>query len=269
MSVEELIQAAMRQAERARAENTQACLTQPQYKCPECQDTGWIRCELPNGYSGVKECTCQKARRAESLMKKSGLGNAIQECTFDAFQADTAIQQAMKTTAENYLGTILGMDRDTPRKPWLYIGGNPGTGKTHICTAICGELLRCNREVVYMQWSREARRLKALVNEPDFDRDIERFTDCEILYVDDLFKQTYRGGLILTEADIKLAFSVLNARYTQDLPTMITSEWTLEQLLEQDEGVFSRVYERCKEFTLTIPRDTKYNYRLMRHGKGA
>lgn len=202
-------------------------------------------------------------------MRKSGLGNAIQECTFAAFATETAMQQAMKTAAENYLGTILGMDREAPRKPWLYIGGNPGSGKTHICTAICGELLRCNREVVYMQWSREARKLKALVNEPDFDKDIERFTDCDVLYIDDLFKQLYKGGPVLTEADIKLAFSVLNARYVQNLPTMITSEWTLAELLERDESVFSRVYERCKDYTLAIPRDAKYNYRLERHKKGA
>lgn len=232
-------------------------------RCPECMDTGWIRCEVAPGYMGVRECGCVKARKAEKLIRDSGLEDAMKQQTFDSFTAETDMQKTLKKTARLYLDALFAEQSDAPRRPWLYIGGNPGSGKTHICTAVCGELLRANVEVVYMQWLTEARRLKAYTNEPDFDLMMEKFTDCRVLYIDDLFKQTYHGKPILTDADIKMAFTVFNARYLQNKPTIISSEWSLESLFDADEGVFSRVYERCKGYTVNVPRDVRYNFRLM------
>jgi DNA replication protein DnaC len=217
---------------------------------------------------GVRECGCVKARKAEALLKKSGLAEALEQQTFETFESSTEMQKQIKDTARRYLETLFSMPADAPRKPWLYIGGNPGSGKTHICTAVCGKLLKANVEVVYMQWLTETRRLKAFVNEPDFEGMMDRFVDCDVLYIDDLFKQTYRGAPILTDADVRMAFTVFNERYLQNKPTIISSEWSLKSLLEADEGVFSRVYERCKAFYVDIPRDMQYNYRLFRE-KGA
>jgi len=246
-------------------QTTNSCELAP-YKCEICQDTGWVWVDMGNGYTGVKECACVKARKAESLIRKSGLGQALEQQTFDAFVTETDVQKTIKEAALGYIAA-LEAHGDAPRKPWFYIGGNPGSGKTHICTAICGELLKKNMGVRYMQWITEARRLKAYINEPDFDRLVDEYTDCDVLYIDDLFKMRYMVGqpLIPTDADVKIAFTILNARYLQDKPTIISSEWDMiRDLLPADEGVFSRVYERCKEHTLLIPRDARNNYRLAR-----
>ena len=203
------------------------------------------------------------------MMRKSGLDDALATMTFDTFETKTPIQQAMKKAAEAYLNEMLGMDPDTPRKPWMYIGGNPGSGKTHICTALCGEMLKNGIEVRYMQWGREARRLKALVNEPDFDEQIDGLITCGVLYIDDLLKTKWAKAVQpsgqFTASDIKLAFALLNGRYIRNLPTVITSEWDLlDDLMAEDEGTFSRVYERCKRYTVSIARTVENNYRLRR-----
>lgn len=260
MTIDQIVEAIKSQAEKS-VENTPTSLT---HKCDLCMDTGWVRVDMGNGYTGVAECGCVKARKAEKLMRKSGLADVLDQQTFETFVADTDMQRNMKQKAREYVDHLFSIPADAPRKPWLYIGGNPGSGKTHICTAICGKLLKNNVEVVYMQWLNEARRLKAYTNEPDFDSLVDKYTDCAVLYIDDLFKQTYRGSPVLTDADIKMAFTIFNARYLQNKPTIISSEWSLEELLEADEGVFSRVYERCKEHTLLIPRDARNNYRLAR-----
>lgn len=244
------------------AESMPTSSTEQPYKCALCKDTGWIQVEIAPGYTGVRECGCVKAHKAEALIRKSGLAEVLEQQTFDTFTTETDMQDQLKRTARRYLSTLFSMPSDAPRKPWLYIGGNPGCGKTHICTAICGELLKRNVEVVYMQWLDESRRLKSFINEPDFDSLVDKYTDCKVLYIDDLFKQTYHGSPVLTDADIKMAFTIFNARYLQNKPTIISSEWSLESLLDSDEGVFSRVYERCKGFTVNVPRDMKYNYRL-------
>lgn len=230
------------------------------YKCEKCKDSGWIDV----GNNTVRRCPCFKAREAERLLEASGLSDVIGKQTFEAFRAETQTQKRIKETAERYLKDLTEA-KDSPRKPWLYIGGNPGCGKTHICTAVCGELLKRNIGVKYMQWLDEARRLKAYVNEPDFEEEVADYISVSVLYIDDLLKQKYTDDPSFTEADIKIAFTILNGRYLLNKPTIISTEWDLlDQLLPADEGVFSRVYERCKGYTLNIERNPENNYRLRR-----
>ena len=236
-----------------------------QYKCEKCRDTGWLEKTDENGVRWVSKCSCRLAREAEARMAASGLSEAIKRQTFSSFEVTNNLQCRIMDAAEDYTKTLLDFDRmrNEPRRPWFYIGGNPGSGKTHICTAICGELLRHNIGVKYMQWITEARKLKARVNDDDFDDLVSEYVNVSVLYVDDLLKQKYTLAPVFSEADIKIAFTVLNARYLLNKPTIISSEWDLlEHLLPADEGVFSRVYERCRDHLINIERKPENNYRL-------
>lgn len=246
-----------------------SCGTTPTYKCENCHDTGWIFTTDENGYRFSRECKCRLAREAEERLKVSGLADSVNKQTFESFIVHTDTQARIKQTAEKYLSALLDPAiRNNPRRPWLYIGGNPGSGKTHICTAICGEILKRNIGVRYMQWLEESRKLKAGVNDEDFDDQVQEYTRVSLLYIDDLLKQKYSPTPVFSEADIKIAFTILNTRYLLNKPTIISSEWDLiNQLLPADEGVFSRVYERCKDFTLNIDRNPAANYRLKRDKK--
>lgn len=238
-------------------------------KCSLCHDTGYIQVTTGSLYTAVKECDCMKARKAEALMQKSGLAHLLKELTFDAFEVTNDIQREMKDTALRYVETLSTMPADAPKKPWFYIGGNPGCGKTHICTAMCGELLKRNIGIVYMKWAEESRWLRAHTMETDYDGRYERYIDADVLYVDDFFKQPYHGTPIIGDAEQNLSFRVLDARYSMNRPTIISSEWDLlEHILPTEQGTYSRVYQVSKDFTISIPRDVKYNYRLSR-AKGA
>lgn len=234
-------------------------------KCEQCKDTGWIDIIDENGVRYVQKCACRLAREAEQRLAASGLAEFVKKQTFDAFETRTETQARIKRTAERYLAALLAPGiGDNPRRPWLYIGGNPGSGKTHICTAVCGELLRHNIGVKYMQWLSEARKLKAGINDENFEDQVADYISVSILYIDDLLKQKYTENPTFSEADIKIAFTILNARYLMNKPTIISSEWDLlVHLLPADEGVFSRVYERCKGYIVTIGRGLENNYRLI------
>jgi DNA replication protein DnaC len=236
----------------------------PQFKCEKCKDSGWIEVEIEPGVRAVKKCGCQLAREAEDRLRRSGLAGVIETQTFDTFIAKTDTQKRMKALGQQYINDLFDHPRENPRRPWLYIGGNPGSGKTHICTAVCGEILKRNVGVRYMQWVDTARQLKASVNDEDFEDLVADYINVSVLYVDDLLKQKYTDCPVFTEADIKIAFTILNARYLLNKPTVISSEWDLvNQLLPADEGVFSRVYERSKAHRMTIERDVRNNFRLM------
>ena len=214
------------------------------YKCEICKDSGWIHSKDENGYQYSKPCKCRLVKEAEERLANSGLAGSIKKQTFDSFIVDNEMRSKIKKTAKEYL-SVLSDPLDSLF--CLY---------TDFCTAICGEILKQNIGVRYMQWLDESRRLKAKVNDENFEDQVSEYIDVSLLYIDDLLKQKYSPNPAFTESDIKIAFTILNARYLRNKPTIISSEWDLiNQLLPADEGVFSRVYERCKGYTVYINRD--------------
>ena len=200
--------------------------------------------------------------RAAQKVASSGLADFVKKQTFGSFRGYTDIQQRMKATGQQYLQDLLDPKNES-NKPWLYVGGCPGSGKTHICTAVCGELMKQGHTVLYMRWLNESRRLKSYINDPGFDGLVSDFMNAEVLYIDDLMKQPWSENPRFTDADIRMAFTILDYRYTANKPTIISSEWSLiDQLMDADEGLFSRVYEKCAGHIGNVDRDMKNNYRM-------
>ncbi|MBQ2391281.1 MAG: ATP-binding protein, partial [Clostridia bacterium] len=155
------------------------------------------------------------------------------------------------------------IEKNTDGVKWFYFGGQVGCGKTHICTAIVGELLtKQNKPTLYMQWREDVTNLKAnVMNAYEYEGKMKAFKTVDVLYIDDLFKT--EKGKTPTTADINIAFEILNYRYNQnDLITVISSEKTAFELLEVDEAVASRIIENAGEFRIDVKNDKTKNFRL-------
>ena len=142
----------------------------------------------------------------------------------------------------------------------IFITGN--CGKTHLCTAIAAHYIKAGYDTQYMLWVEESKKLKALVTDyHEYQRAIEQYKDAPVLYIDDFLKT--RQGEIPTNADINLAFEILNHRLMSNGKiTIISSEKTLGEMLEYDEGTMSRIFQECGEYKNIIERDISKNYRL-------
>lgn len=230
------------------------------YNCDVCHNKGHIqyiedRNGLPVEWSRL--CTCWKARGAIRRMKRSGLGNVIRDKTFEKFQISAPWQTAIKDAAQAYAQAPAG---------WFYLGGQPGSGKSHLGAAICRHFLLCGRAVVYMSWLEDAATLKANKNEEGYGEMIDRYKTAEILYIDDLFKTSTASDGVMTppsNADVRLAFEIINYRYNNPaLLTIISSEYHTGQLLDIDEAVGSRIVEMAGANGINIARDRGRNYRL-------
>ena len=81
----------------------------------------------------------------------------------------------------------------------------------------------------------------------------------DILYIDDFFK-TRRGDFVST-ADVNATFKIINYRYNEELPTIISSELSLQQIVEIDEALGSRIAEMANH-KIFIERDPQKNYRF-------
>lgn len=232
-------------------------------ECEICRDTEFITRRDEEGRLIAQECKCAAVKRARRLLQRSGLAEFVDRMTFDGFTVKTPAQELLKMTGMEYVKRMIELKDSDEVKPWMYVGGNPGAGKTHICTAVCGELIKNGIPVKYMQWLTDARRLK-FINDPDeFNNEAAKYTTPEVLYIDDLFKQKYSESPVFTEADIRVAFTILNDRYNMRKPTIISSEWDLiGNLIASDEGTFSRVYDMCKGYTVIVDRRKDNNYRM-------
>lgn len=185
---------------------------------------------------GPRECECVELARNRKRLRDSGLEQLAGRCTFDSYETKHQWQAAIKGKAQAYL-------RDYKEKSF-FISGQSGSGKTHICTAICNQIIHNGGRLKYFQWVKDGTRLKQIVSDPNlYGEEIKALVEMPFLYMDDLFKQE------VTAADIRLVYEILNGRYNAGLPTILSSERSLSYLrrLREGEGeaIAGRIYEAC------------------------
>ncbi len=223
------------------------------YNCDLCKNKGNIMKLNDSGHEVVAECKCQKIRATLRRAQRSGLGNIITEFTFDKFIDTEEWQQKIKSTA-------MAFCKDDTAK-WFFIGGQVGSGKSHICTAIAAHYIKAGQEVKYMLWAEEAKRLKAVVNDESYQDFISEYKNVDVLYIDDFLKVKF--GETPTVADINLAFEIINHRLLDgNKITIISSEKLLDEIMEYDEATMSRIYQKTGEYKINIGKDRNKNYRL-------
>lgn len=137
--------------------------------------------------------------------------------------------------------------------------GNSGSGKTHLLTAISNNLLDKGILVLYFPFVEGFNELKSDFD--DLNNRIERMQKTDVLFIDDLFK----GRKDNTPFQIEQMFGVINYRYINHLPILISSEKTIEDLLRIDEALGSRIYEMCKDYTVEVIGEGN-NYRMRKIG---
>ena len=220
------------------------------YECSKCKNRGDFLAYSDNEQVFVK-CECMNIRDSIDRLKRAQIN--VNRYTFENYTTEQQWRQHIKATAKKFVSSS---------KHWFFIGGQNGCGKTHICTAIALELIKQGKELRYMKWKDEGTRLKALVNDADrYGELIEPYKTAAVLYVDDFFKTDKRTSP--TAGDINVAFEILDARYNNELITIISSERTVDDIIDVDSAVGGRIKEMCGDnFCLNVPKDAKKDYRI-------
>lgn len=220
------------------------------YDCKICKNRGYTAVVSDENVRTLV-CQCVPIRQSIIRMQQSGLKDKIRDCTFDKFIATDPWQKAIKDAAMKYAAEPEG---------WFALCGQSGCGKTHLCTAICRKLLYAGRIVRYMLWRDEIVRIKdEAQNGTGVQNILEDYKNCDVLYIDDLFKC---GDSKPTAADINYAFEILNFRYNNPhLLTIISTELTVGELLDVDEAIGGRIFERSTPISISRSRDKNYRIR--------
>lgn len=228
--------------------------------CPRCNNKGFYAVNQ-DGHMVTLDCPCVQTRKTLRQLEKSGLGNMLEICTFDNFDCDSDWQKSIYNKAKAFVNS---------KTNWFYIGGQSGTGKTHLCTAITKELILQGRSAKYMLWLDESVKLKQCkANKPDeYERLIEEIKNVEVLYIDDFLKVGKNQEP--TTADINLAMEILNYRYNIAREsknckyiTIISSERRIDEILDYDEATGSRIVEMTRpDYLIFVGGGDDKNYRL-------
>ena len=226
------------------------------YQCKRCKDTEFVFYKASNGYEYAKECECRTMKIANRLLEKSGISEEFQSKTFTNFE-DRGIEQVKeaKRKAIEYYQNFIKNEND--RVNSIIFMGQVGSGKTHLGMALANNLIKTkNVAVLYMEYRQTATKLKQLItNDYDYNTELNKFKKARVLFIDDMLKGK------VTESDINLMYEIINYRYLNKLPMIISTEKTREELIEFDEAIASRIIEMSKKNIVEL-RGKELNYRL-------
>ena len=221
------------------------------YKCDKCRDMLFII----QDDGTAKECECRSLRIAEEKLKASGVSEEFRKKTFDNFNYERSIEVMEAFMKAKSYSKNFEKIRVTRENSVMFIG-QVGSGKTHLAIAISNILLEKGIGVIYMPYRDSITNLKqSITDSENFQREISKYKNAQVLLIDDLFKGA------ITKSDINIMYEIVNYRYFKSLPIITTSEKTIDDLIEIDEAVGSRLYEMSKDYVAEIV-GKKLNYRI-------
>ena len=127
----------------------------------------------------------------------------------------------------------------------LILWGDVGTGKTFFAGCIANALLDRGVPVLMTNFSRILNRLASPMGE-DRNAYIESLSQYKLLIIDDL------GVERNSEYALEQVFSVIDSRYRQRLPMIITTNLTLAELRGPEDMARARIYDRILERCVPI-----------------
>lgn len=195
-----------------------------------------------------------KQRRIDGLMKSSQLSEEFRRLTFDNYITDRNSKlEIAKGLALKYVCDFKLIQHE--RKNSIALIGQVGSGKTHLLCAIANRLLSSGIQLIYFPFVEGLNNLKA--NFEVIEDKTDQLKLCEVLFIDDLFK----GREQPTNWQLETIYSIINFRYLNHMPILLTSEKTFDQLIQIDEATGSRIYEMSKNYNYTF-KGQELNYRL-------
>lgn len=216
-----------------------------EYKCQVCRDQGYYNDE--NGY--LTRCQCETERIAAERLKRQGFKAG--EMTLNKFSVDDEISLKMKAAAGRYL-------KEYPNAGSLAVMGQVGAGKTHLIVGLAQELMNAGHDVVYMPFVDMMIQLRQTIfNADEYGRIMSGLKHCGLLVIDDFLKGNQLPN------DLSIVFELINYRYLNKKPIVVSSEKLISEITDIDEALGSRILEMTRGNRVQIMKDDKKNRRLI------
>jgi DNA replication protein DnaC len=182
-------------------------------RCSDCGDTGFV---IVNGKA--QRCVC----RYERIIRFQ-LPERFHHATLEDFREEIA------------RGIRKWLEEPTDG---LLMSGGVGTGKTHLAAAMVRSVVTSGKSIRF----RRAAQLYQAIRDSYGQENVSEeeilcdYIDAPLLVLDDL------GTASFSDHERRYTLEVLDRRLNEKRPTIITSNWTLEQIRDRmDERIASRM----------------------------
>jgi DNA replication protein DnaC len=216
--------------------------------CPICKGIGFVRRDLPIDhpeFGKVEICTCRASEVAQTAYQRvyrvSNL-QAFKNMTFETFKSQGRMGLGDEQTTSLKVALNQAQTFAHSLKGWLILLGGYGCGKTHLAAAIANFAVGMGVPTIFLtvpdllDWLRYSYD----ATDENFESRFEEIRNVGLLVLDDLGSQNGTPW-----AQEKL-YQILNHRYVNHLPLVVTSN----QAMEEIEG---RIQSRLRDPELATP----------------
>ena len=220
------------------------------YKCNKCIDLTFI---INDGVA--TPCECRAVKEAKDILRKSGISEEFRNKNFENFKTINDSQSINAYNKAREYSNNFHIIKNNTQNSIMFMG-QPGSGKTHLSLSIANVLMDNGVGVVYMGYRDVITQIKQnIMDEVYYNKVMNRYKNAKVLLIDDLFKGS------ISKSDINIMFELINHRYFNKLPVIVSTELSIENLVNIDEALGSRLIEMSKDFLVGI-RNKKLNYRI-------
>lgn len=186
------------------------------------------------------------SKRVEKIIKNSKMSKRNLNYKFDNFAPNTSNKKVLDNLKNYSEKLVNGIE-----KKGLILVGDNGVGKTHLACSIANKLIENGTPVIY---GTLINLLAELRNSYDTDNNISEmeiiklYENVNLLIIDDLGKEKP------SEWGLEKLFTIVNSRYENNLPVIITTNYNQNALVERlslngeietAKSIISRLYEMC------------------------
>lgn len=220
------------------------------YDCKKCRDFGYVFEKNSHNCEVAIPCECLGKKQSLEKLEKCGLSEAFKEKTFSSYECAKKYQIKARHQALKFCNDFVDNNSS------LLICGRPGSGKTHLGIAAMLNLINQNVGCRYVEYNSMMMNLKQCVtDEENFIREMDKYLNPRVLFIDDFLKGK------ITAADLNYIYRIINSRYLKNMPLIISTEKTMDEIISWDEAVGSRLVEMAKDNIITF-NERSNNYRL-------
>lgn len=247
---EHLAQLRAKQQDLLRQLNLSPSVLAPKWECPRCEDTGRVYVD-----GRFINCDCVLARSRQFRRDAAGLPLRLREAEFSKANFDLYPEgyKVKARRAFKYVREYCDKLCKQRNGHGLFIHGETGTGKSYLLACVANYLAdkMTVRYLVYADFLDELRAtFGSRRGEGTEQQLVDMVRNAEILLLDDL------GVERPTEFALQYLAQIIDYRYRNKLPLLVSSNFTLEELRERTknnlygERIVWRLIETCSALQL-------------------
>ena len=241
-----------------------------------CKVCGEVRQTVCMGQVVGCACSCKQKEIAErdakekqlkdklyirELKRVSLIGTKFKDVSFENTETDHSAK--FKEVYNRCIKYCQIADTALKQGIGIYLYGDKGTGKSRLTACIANSLLEQGHSTLYTNFDEISKYIRNSYSNHSMDSELEflqKLDDVEFLILDDFGTEKVAKGnqdLWLQEK----VFGVINRRYNYKKPVIITSNYSLRQLID-DRGVADKTVDRIAEMCEVIKLEGS-TYRMM------